>query len=826
MASEQNEEAVQNAGAPVAAPAPAPTQEQPAQAAVPVLPAPVGVSVPVPLEERPKVKTEMTPTADGGYRVTERTEVSRQFAPPPTARTYPTVHYGTQPQSLLQRPLPPPGIHPDGGPLENISAARYFDDCAESNECVEWEVEIRRQSPDKWPKSKTGKPLRIGELARWPIDNFASLRKRVIDTFGGGKFKLALRDEDNHVRRTIEINASPMSNPPCDPELETEEEAPMIRTPVETKPAEMTEIEKVKIQKELIKQEAELEITKGEIEIKKEELARKREARDQANPQIDALREEMRSSKDQTSLLLKAIQDQATQAAQQTRELITALTNKPDNSKDILVAMQQNMTNMMTAMAGGNQARTEREDQARREQEERRERERKEQSEREERHRQEQSTQQQQFVTMILQMSESRNKESVPQMNMLMESIKALNEGNKTFIQAVIETGKSNKGDLAETQKANTALVERTFQVITEAQKGDAGKYERLMEALISNKLESGQRGLDDFMKIMQLGESRGDKLFQVYREAQEGLEEEQPEKPTIDTNQGFWNNLGNIVMALLLSRSGNPEVQQGVAAALGRTNPAALTQGDYRQVAQGLTPLVGQQMGMQMPNGMIPMPQQQPVPQLSMATMGSPDQQMLIPMPQQQPRPQAQVPFQIPQPPVQRVQQVQAPQQPPVQMAQPTDAESTERLRATLDEMVETACNDLSDETREQQWVDYGLDYLPKSFLNSLVQCLEAKRLDMAVALIRQNTTVDRFMRLEGLVQNQAKYDLFMKSLIEMIEDHRDTAGGTKPAIPITSAQTPVQAAPIPVPQAPVPMAPVPPATVPPITVPTPPQV
>jgi hypothetical protein len=205
------------------------------------------------------------------------------------------------------------------------------------------------------------------------------------------------------------------------------------------------------------------------------------------------------------------------------------------------------------------------------------------------------------------------------------------------------------------------------------------------------------------------------------------------------------------------------------------------------------------QQPGMIMPQQ--PMPQMQPM--------------------QMQPLPPIQAPFPMPQPPNAGPQVV--PQAATIpQAAQPpqADAESEERLRDTLDEMIETACSDLTDEAREQQWVDYGLDYLPKYFLDRLVACLENKRLDLAVAELRRNTSIDKFARLETLVQTQSKYDLFMKGLIEMIADHRETSGKPPVApmppssnvIPMTQTQAPVQAQPpIQMPPSPVQMAPMP---------------
>ena len=279
----------------------------------PVVPPPVvAATIPqAPHRSMPVVKSESRPRSDGGYDVIERTETKHTFPP---VRAYPSMHYGGQePRALLRPPAPPP-VTQVSEPVEHASAAKFFDDCAKSNECVEWEVEVRRNGPHKWPeKGKNAVSLRIGELARWPIDNFASLRRRVVDTFGGGKYKLSIRDEDNHVRRTIEISASPLSSPPKNPETdEPEEEETMIRTTEGiNKPVELSEIEKVKMQKELAKQRADLEITEGEIELKKQEMARKREAREQASPQIDVLREEMRASKEQTVQVLKLMQEQA-----------------------------------------------------------------------------------------------------------------------------------------------------------------------------------------------------------------------------------------------------------------------------------------------------------------------------------------------------------------------------------------------------------------------------------------------------------------------------------------------------------------------------------
>ena len=291
---------------------------------------PSGVPVPVPVVPPPAVKASCTtpkapplstpvvksegrPTADGGCDVIERTETRHTFPPP--VRACPPMHYGGQePRALPRPPTMYPSVTQSTEPVEYASAAKFFDDCARSNGCVEWEVEVRRNGPTKWPeKGKNAVPLRIGELARWPIDNFASLRRRVVDTFGGGKYKLSIRDENNNVRRTIEISASPLSSPPRNPETDEPEEEETTNRTTEgiNKPVELSEIEKVKMQKELAKQRADLEIVEAEIELKKQEMARRREAREQASPQIDVLREEMRASKEQTAQVLKLMQEQA-----------------------------------------------------------------------------------------------------------------------------------------------------------------------------------------------------------------------------------------------------------------------------------------------------------------------------------------------------------------------------------------------------------------------------------------------------------------------------------------------------------------------------------
>jgi hypothetical protein len=260
----------------------------------------------------PVVKSESRPTADGGYDVTERTKTKHAFPPP--VRACPPLHYGGQEPMAPPRPPMYPSVAQAFESMGYASAAKFFDDCAKANECVEWEVEVRRNGPHKWPeKGKNAVPLRIGELARWPIDNFASLRKRVVDTFGGGKYKLSIRDENNHVRRIIEISASPLGSPPRNPETdEPEEEEAMTRAAEGTnKPVGLSVIEKIKMQKELAKQRTDLEIIAAEIEFKKEEMARRREAREQASPQIDVLREELRASKDQTAQILKSMQEQA-----------------------------------------------------------------------------------------------------------------------------------------------------------------------------------------------------------------------------------------------------------------------------------------------------------------------------------------------------------------------------------------------------------------------------------------------------------------------------------------------------------------------------------
>jgi len=777
----------------------APAPQEQSQAAPVLPPAPAGITRPG------KTITETVPTPDGGYKVTEKTSVTTQIPPQPQPRPY-TGHYG-QPGAALTRPAPAPVSH-GPAPDEQEAAVKYLDDCCSNNDCVEWEVEVRRTDPLSWH----GKAIRTGEIARWPILDFEATRKRIQDKFGGGRYRLSLRDQFNRVRRTINLNLSTQSKPPKNPVDESEQEDPMkpqVQPPQPAQPAKddatkemREEMERKKLQKEMMKQEAELELTAEEIKEKKEDMKRKREQREQTIPQVEALREEMKQSKDsvasvlqamqaQTAQLLQMMQQQNQQSQQQMQQM---LASRSDGSKELLAVMQAKAEReeqqrqeqrdreekQRQEQREREEKQREREEQLRREQAQRDEQNRRESRERDEANRKEERESNRAFMTMMMQMMAEGKKESIPQMNMLMESIKALNEGNKTFIQAVIETGKANKADLAETQKANAALVERTFATMMETQKGDAGKYERLMEALISNKLESNQRSFTEYLQLQQSAEERAEKMFRMVSEMSGGgSDDEEPSAP-VDQNQSLWNNLGNIVLAFLLSKSGSPEVQQGIAAALGRSNPATLTQNDYRQVAQGLTPMVGQQMGMQVPPNMVPVPQQPaqlPAPQQPPEPRWTP------------PEPNSSAPFPLPEAPNTQGQRPRVAAPPPAAQQQ-SDRESADRLRETLDEMIETACNDITDETREQSWVDYGTSYLPRQFLDKLVICLENQRLDAAVLLLRQNSSVDRFLRLEELVQQQSRYEAFMRGLIQMIQDHREasaqsSASASVPRVP-----------------------------------------
>jgi hypothetical protein len=198
----------------------------------------------------------------------------------------------------------------------------------------------------------------------------------------------------------------------------------------------------------------------------------------------------------------------------------------------------------------------------------------------------------------------------------------------------------------------------------------------------------------------------------------------------------------------------------------------------DYQNVAQGLTPMVGQQLGF--PAGGMNVPQHAlPAPQAPVAqTPSGPQAPFVVP-----PAPGAPAPA-APAAPVVPPHPEPAPNPP----HPPMDQEALQRLRDNVDQVLDQACDDLTDENREQEWTERAFEILPKWYLNRFVGFANVvpPRFDLIVAMIRQSCSVDRFARLDALVQNPAKYQLFMQGLIHIVNEHREhESGPPAPVVP-----------------------------------------
>jgi hypothetical protein len=225
------------------------------------------------------------------------------------------------------------------------------------------------------------------------------------------------------------------------------------------------------------------------------------------------------------------------------------------------------------------------------------------------------------------------------------------------------------------------------------------------------------------------------------------------------------------------------------------------------------MTPIVAQQMGFPQQSMAVPpmmLPQQAQVPQ---APMNFPPPQPAFVPPMQMPAAPVAIPMPpgmqpVPQPMPQQAApeaRVDARDQGPKQLPPPPrlDAISMQRLREQVDEMIDAACADIADESREQQWTDYAVGYLPKWFLDRMVAMMSINRPDLVINLIRQASSVEKFTRLNALVLDATKYQIFMGGLMDIAGEHRDDRAEEGFVMP---GVTPVGPIPTLVPDAPIP--------------------
>jgi hypothetical protein len=812
----------------------------------------------------PTIIKKLTPRADGmGYDETTRIETKQPYSgiDGSTAALLSGKPAPTQPQAQTQST--DNRIFGDVSKRE-LSAAKFFEECSQRKECAYWKVEVRRQRPVKWPNNKQGKPLRQGDLGTIMLDTFPALRDRIIEQFGGGRYLLMLKDDQGGtVQERMYLDISTQEYAPRNPEAPVEDETPAEDVQIAKAPAAEEPVKEDRLTELRRKQQekmAEAELKKVEAQIEKEEKARQGEG----SAELSSLREELRKSQEQMSTLLKDISNQS-------NDTIKALAAKPqDNAVDkllpLLVAFMTTSATEKKEEAENRRREEERREQQRKEElenrrreaeerrkeeanerrreEERREQLRKEEAEnrrREEEHREQQRKEELENRRREDEKADTRRREEIQMLAKLLEKkedtttplmLKAIQESSQTFMQSMAEASKSTKVEIGETAKTQSQFLERIIGVLTETSRADSGKYEKLLDSLIANRLESGSREVENFRKAMELGKAQIREAMQIV-EARDQEEEEAP-TPAVDPNQSMWSNLSNVILALILSKAGNKDVQQGVATALGQQGAPQLTIGDYQQVAQGMTPLVAQGMGfpqqgapvqpMMLPQMAVPpqAPINFPPPQPAFIPPPPvmPMPQVVMPTAQEVPAPMPSSPVQIPPPPgsqpdIQVAQSVQPQaqadaQQGPKQLPPPPklDAVAMQRLRGCVDEMVDMACADIADERREQQWTDYALDYLPKWFLDRMVQMMAINRPDMAINLIRQGSSVERFTRLNALVMDTTKYQIFMQGLMDIISEHRDERVQDGFAMPTPQ---PIGPAPAPIPEAP------PPASAPP---------
>lgn len=818
----------------------------PAQASTPPPPPPQAAPVPVPVAHPPAmvgatVTTVLKPRADGmGYDETTRVESKRPYTGPRNDGSIPIPVQaggaGPQPAARSEEDR----IFGNLAKRE-LSAAKFFEDCSQSKACSYWKVEVRRQSPVKWPTGSKGKAMKMGDLGSIMLDTFPSMRDRIIEQFGGGRYMLILKDDQGgNPHERMFINISTQEYAPKNPEVLVEEEATTkeaapVQAVVVAEPEKEDRISELRRKKQEKIEEAELQ--KIESQIDKEQKARANEG----GTEISSLREELRNGQEKLNQLILTISNQS-------NETIKALAAKPQDS-----AIDKLLPILLASMSASKEEKKEadeqrrreaeareilrkeeaearrrederretlrkeeaearrRDDEARRKEEaedrrredERREALRKEEAEARRREDEKQDTRRREELQMLAKLLEKKEDTTTPLM------LKAIQESSQTFMQSMVEANRSTKGEIGETAKTQSQFLERIIGVLTETSRADSGKYEKLLDSLISNRLETGSREVENFVKAMELGKTQIREAIQLADSRE--VEEEEPAAPAVDPNQSMWSNLSNVILALILSKAGNKDIQQGVASALGQPGNAQLTMGDYQQVAQGMTPMVAQQMGF---------PQQSaPVAPMMLPQVAQVQQPPFIPQqppfvpPTQQPAftpPTQAAPVAIPLPPgaqqvIPEAQPINAQPQGPKQLPPPPklDAEAMQRLREQVDEMIDAACADIADESREQQWTEYAVGYLPKWFLDRMVMMISVNRPDLVINLIRQASTVEKFTRLNALVLDATKYQIFMSGLMDIASEHRDDRAGEGFIMP---GVTPVGPLPSLVPNAPVP--------------------
>jgi len=257
-----------------------------------------------------------------------------------------------------------------------------------------------------------------------------------------------------------------------------------------------------------------------------------------------------------------------------------------------------------------------------------------------------------------------------------------------------------------------------------------------------------------------------------------------------VDGSKSMIENIGNIILALVLARM-NP---QALGAAM---QGAGLTPGELANVGAGMTPMQTALPPPRQPVRAMQVPQgafagAMPVPRMMVTP--PPVMAPAAPMPMTPSAPQGAPPPPViasgPLPPAAGLTLPPIPEVPgnvtmagvgdrPANTAVPAvpaapvpDPEAETRLREHLDEMLRICIEDLTDERREQSWVDYGLELLPKGFLDLLAQSANET---VAVEIIHMRASPERFAALYNLVtSNQAKYQLFVNGLNELIAEHK----------------------------------------------------
>ncbi len=739
---------------------------------------------------RPTTTTTHSPQPDGSTKVKTKQELEQTIPATPGFVGVPAA------------PIQTPGPRSYSGlPRDQLGTAKWMDEQAMKKETSEWKVEVRRSDPLFWPpKGPKKKQIRIGLIRTFDMDTYGAIKKRMADFCGGGRYRLFVIDNHEEVKAKIPMNIPTEDNPPRNPEDETEEETTEASPVVEEEASD--EVKALREQKAIAREQAELELIESKAQAARDDREERAERRSK-NSQIEALREEIKESAAQTAQMVERMQEN-------TNRLIESLANKESGVDKLmpLLFQKQNETTSEERQDREKREAEERERQSRRESEQRAEQIRREDKEREERHRREDKEREERNRREDRE-REDRKADAANQMALLMKlGEKKEDTSTPMMLQALVESNKNTRTEALEGQKAQAALYDRIMNSIgTIATTGDA-KYDKLLGALLANRVEGGSREVDNFIKAQAMAKADAREMMAMVRQAEGDGDED---APPVDPQQGIFSNIANVLLALILSKAqGNPAIQQSIAAATGQTGQ--LTAADYQQVANGMAPLVGNQMGL--PAGGMSVPQQ--------PALAAP-----VPVPDPVP-PQPAAPFEVPPapgeavitPPQAQPQQAQQPQPPlnphPVPKPNPPQPVMTpddmQRLRDNVDSVIDQACDDLADENREQEWTDRAFEILPKWYLDRIVGFADqgAGRFDLIVALIKESCSVERFVRLDSLVQNQVKYQLFMQGLVRIVNEHRESKPAAAP-ISIPGVPTPAPApAPAPV-SATVPVPPLP---------------